>query len=301
MKVALAYTLLIFCTQERLGKNRKWSKEKMILATMKPIALFACCFTIVGSGYSLEIPDESRAVIARFAAGSTAGYWSEVDAPPSDIAPQPGRPWFMDFKRALWRPMERLEKFAIPETERTKALAAEAQGILGKVLQAAARPQNLKWTACRDVPVPAHLVSDAYKEDVLVAEWQIGEQKWAVQDDFTYLHLAIRSPALTVAEKRREVLRAWIAQNFAFDPKYYGWKTWVDGELLYGIAGESKALQDTAETGDFNAIYRDISHPTTVWQEAVIFISYRDYLYVRIKKKPQGINAAGGSLNPKRF
>lgn len=268
---------------------------------MKTIALLACCFAFVGSGFSLEIPNEGRAVIAKFAAGSTAGYWTEVDAPPSDIAPQPERPWFMDFKRALWRPMERLEKFTIPETERTKSLAAEAQGILGKVLQTAARPQNLKWIACGDVPVPAHLVSNAYKEDVLAAEWRVGDQQWAVQDDYTYLHLAIRSPALTAAEKRSEVLRAWIAQNFAFDPKFFGWKTWVDGELIYGIAGESRALQDTTETRDFNVIYRQISHPATVWQEAVIFVSYRDYLYVRIKKKPLGINAAGGNLNPKRF
>jgi hypothetical protein len=213
----------------------------------------------------------------------------------------PGRLDRYVFKRALWRPVARLNQYSVNSTTKIRAFSQTATGMLQKVMANPALPREFDWMAYQAVPVPATIIGREFKEDVLVVNWNHENAQWSCMDDGSYLHIAVQAPELAGNGKRGEIAKAWFQKNMNFDFDYFGINSWEDGGVVYGIAGESKVLRDNIDRREFSVLHAKARHDATVWREAVIFLLDRDYLYVCVEKRPLGFNNAGGMGTPYRF
>jgi len=271
--------------------------EAMKACTMTAALLWVVTCSLT----AIELPDTTRAGVANFIVSGGSSIWAEVDMPPVALGLRPGRADFYVFRRALWRPMERLKQYSVDSTPKIRALSQTATGMLQKVMANPALPREFDWMAYQAVPVPATIVGREHTEDVLVANWNHKNSQWSFIDDAAYLHIAVYAPELAGNGKRGEIAKTWFQKNMNFDFDYFGINSWEDGGVVYGIAGESKVLRDKIDRREFSELYAKARHPATVWREAVIFLLYRDYLYVRVEKSPSGPNTAGLTLDNQRF
>jgi len=269
---------------------------KAYTMTAALLCVAACSLT------AIELPEATRAGVANFIMGGGPLIWAEVDMPPAALGLRRDRPILYVYQRALWRPMARLKQYSVNSTPKIRAFGQTATGMVQKVMANPALPREFDWLAYEAVPVPATKAGRGYKEDVLVVNWNHENAQWSCMDDVLYLHIAVQAPELAGKGKRDEIAKAWFQKNMNFDFDYFGVVSWEDGELVYGLAGESKVLRDNSDRREFLELYAKAHNLATVWREAVIFLLYRDYLYVRVEKRPLGPNNAGVTApNPKRF